>query len=62
MLAVLELLLQYIPTNVLYTFKVLAKDLSYLGAALQIDPRQFYTQLYGALTHLDAREYNVEVM
>jgi hypothetical protein len=41
------------------TFNFLLKFLCLLvllGAALQIDPRQFYTQLYGAITHLDACE------
>lgn len=30
------------------------------GSALQIDPRQFYTQLYGAIMHLDLRKYDVD--
>ena len=29
----------------------------FAGAALNIDPRQFYTQLYGAILQLDTCEY-----
>lgn len=40
--------------------RILSYDIP--GAALQIDPRQFYTQLYGAITHLDVRKCDVVLM
>jgi len=32
----------------------------FVGAALNIDPRQFYTQLYGAILQLDTCEYTLK--